>query len=92
MFTDDILTQIVTEQCDTGWFGEMNQKLRPAEERLDAIKKVIKAVLDHCDKYGVTNDTVYKSLKTSYSTMATGNLTTENTKKWDGYIKRLLRL
>lgn len=92
MFTDDILTQIVTEQYDTGWFGEMNQKLRPAEERLDAIKKVIKAVLDHCDKYGVTNDTVYKSLKTSYSTMATGNLTTENTKKWDDYIKRLLRL
>ena len=92
MFTDDILTQIVTEQYDTGWFGEMNQELRPAEERLDAIKKVIKAVLDHCDKYGVTNDTVYKSLKTSYSTMATGNLTTENTKKWDGYIKRLLRL
>ena len=92
MFTDDILTQIVTEQCNTGWFGEMNQELRPADERLNAIKNVIKAVLDHCDKYGVTNDTVYKSLKTSYSTMATGNLTTENTKKWDGYIKRLLRL
>lgn len=93
MCTDGILTQIATEKCDTGWFGfEMGQKLRPAEERLDAIKKVIKAVLDHCDKYGVTNDTVYKSLKTSYSTMATGNLTTENTKKWDGYIKRLLRL
>lgn len=95
MFTDDILTQIVTEQCYGGWvkgWGEAGQKLRPAEERLNAIKKVIKAVLDHCDKYGVTNDTVYKSLKTSYSTMATGNLTTENTKKWDGYIKRLLRL
>ena len=93
MCTDGILTQIATEKCNTGWFGfEMNQKLRPAEERLDAIKKVIKAVLDHCDKYGVTNDTVYKSLKTSYSTMAAGNLTTENTKKWDGYIKRLLRL
>lgn len=93
MFTDDILTQIVTEQCYGGWVkGEAGQKLRPAEERLNAIKKVIKAVLDHCDKYGVTNDTVYKSLKTSYSTMATGNLTTENTKKWDGYIKRLLRL
>lgn len=95
MFTDDILTQIVTEQCYGGWvkgWGEAGQELRPAEERLNAIKKVIKAVLDHCDKYGVTNDTVYKSLKTSYSTMATGNLTTENTKKWDGYIKRLLRL
>ena len=92
MCTDDILTQIVTEQCNTGWFGEMNQELRPAEERLNAIKNVIKAVLDHCDKYGITNATVYKSLKNAYSTMATGNLTTENTKKWDGYIKRLLRL
>ena len=93
MCTDGILTQIATEKCNTGLFGfEMGQKLRPAEERLDAIKKVIKAVLDHCDKYGVTNDTVYKSLKTSYSTMAAGNLTTENTKKWDGYIKRLLKL
>ena len=93
MCTDGILTQIATEKCNTGWFGfEMGQKLRPAEERLDAIKKVIKAVLDHCDKYGITNAKVYNSLKKAYSTMAPGNLTTENTKKWDGYIKRLLRL
>ena len=93
MCTDGILTQIATEKCNTGWFGfEMGQDLRPDDERLKSIKKVIKAVLDHCDKYGVTNDTVYDSLKKSYSTMAIGNITTENTKKWDDYIKRLLKL
>lgn len=93
MCTDGILTQIATEQCGAGIFSvEWFQELRPADERLNAIKKVIKAVLDHCDKYGIQNKNVYKSLKDAYSTMATGNLTTENTKKWDGYIKRLLRL
>lgn len=93
MCTDGILTQIATEQCNTGWLGfEMGQKLRPDTERLDSIKKVIKAVLDHCDKYGITNDTVYTALKSAYSTMAVGNIKTENTKKWDDYIKRLLRL
>ena len=66
---------------DNPTFMYVLSNVREADE---GVKKLIVSQQKYNDKI--------KSLKTSYSTMATGNLTKENTQKWDGYIKRLLRL
>ena len=73
--TDNILEQIATEQqCPDdrwGWWkdfcGEWGEDRRSSKERKDLINHIIKAVLDHCKKYGVKNEYAYKQLEEKYN-------------------------
>lgn len=63
--TDNILEQIATEQNCGGWedvFGEWLRDRRDTDERLELINHIIKAVLEHCDKYGVKSKSSYERL------------------------------
>lgn len=63
--TDNILEQIATEQNCGGWedvFGEWLRDRRDTDERLELINHIIKAVLEHCDKYGVKSKSAYERL------------------------------
>ena len=72
--TDNILEQIATEQkCSNrswSWWnklcGEWGEEKRDVKERRNLINHIVKAVLDHCDKYGVKNEYAYTKLKEKY--------------------------
>ena len=64
--SDNILEQIASENKPC-WFGEFWVGDRPAAERLALINHIIKAVLEHCEKYNVTSESAYKTLKEAYN-------------------------
>lgn len=64
--TDNILEQIASEDKDGGFLG-IGRKRRDAGERLKLINHIIKAVLEHCEEYGVQNEYAYKQLKAKYN-------------------------
>jgi len=95
MGTDNILEQIATEQEATGWFGsEWGQEKRSETERLNLIKHIIKAVLDHCEKYGIKSRSSYEKLEEAYKNITVDDINNKATTKireLDRYILKLVK-
>ena len=95
--TDKILEQIATEQECGGIFGtEWWENKRPATQRLELINHIVKAVIDHCEKYGVKNKYAYTQLKEKYNDGKgitvddIDNKAESVIRKLDGYIFKLI--
>lgn len=91
--TDNILEQIASEDKDGGFLG-WGRERRDAGERLRLINHIIKAVLEHCEEYGVQNKYAYTQLKAIYRTGITekmiNNEETTTIRSLDKWILKLL--